>query len=49
MKEDAAGGWREVPKEELQNLYPSPSIIKVVTLRRMCRPTYNICLCIYKI
>jgi hypothetical protein len=34
-KEEATGGWRKLPNEELSNLYPSPSIIRVMKSRRM--------------
>jgi hypothetical protein len=29
------GGWRKLHREELHNLYPSPSIIRTIKLRRM--------------
>jgi hypothetical protein len=29
------GGWRKLHNEELHNLYPSPSIIKIIKPRRM--------------
>jgi hypothetical protein len=29
------GGWRELPNEEHHNLYSSPSIIRMITSRRM--------------
>jgi hypothetical protein len=29
------GGWRKLHNEELHNLYPSPSIIRIINLRRM--------------
>jgi hypothetical protein len=28
-------GWRKLHNEELHNLYPSPSIIRMIKLRRM--------------
>jgi hypothetical protein len=34
-REEVAGGWRRLHNEELQNLYTSPNVIKVVKLRRM--------------
>jgi hypothetical protein len=30
-----SGGWRKLHKEELHNLYSSPSIIRMVMSRRM--------------
>jgi hypothetical protein len=29
------GGWRKLHNEELHNLYSSPSIIRIIKLRRM--------------
>jgi len=29
-REKVRGGWRKFHNEELQNLYPSPSIIRVI-------------------
>jgi hypothetical protein len=29
------GGWRKLPNEELHNMYSSPSIIRMITSRRM--------------
>jgi hypothetical protein len=29
------GGWRKLHNEELRNLYSSPSIIRMIKLRRM--------------
>jgi hypothetical protein len=29
------GGWRKLHNEELRNLYPSPSIIRIMKLRRI--------------
>jgi hypothetical protein len=29
------GGWRKLHNEELHNLYPSPSIIRIIKSRRM--------------
>jgi hypothetical protein len=34
-KAEVTGGWRKLHEEELSNLYPSPSIIRVIKLRRM--------------
>jgi hypothetical protein len=34
-REEEAGGWRRLRKEELRNLYSSPNIIKVIITRRM--------------
>jgi hypothetical protein len=32
---EATGGWRTQDNEELHNLYASPSIIRVIKLRRI--------------
>jgi hypothetical protein len=32
---EVTGGWRKLQNEELDNLYSSPSIIRMVKLRRM--------------
>jgi hypothetical protein len=34
-RDEVTGGWRKLHKEELHNLYCSPSIISMITLRRM--------------
>jgi hypothetical protein len=34
-KDEIWGGWRKLHNEELHNLYSSPSIIRVIKLRRM--------------
>jgi hypothetical protein len=34
-REEVAGGWRRLHKEELHNLYASPNIIRVIQSRRM--------------
>jgi hypothetical protein len=34
-KEEVAGGWRRLHKEELHNLYASPNIIRVIISRNM--------------
>jgi len=34
-REEVAGGWRRLHKEELHNLYASPNIIRVIKSRRM--------------
>jgi hypothetical protein len=34
-REEVAGGWRRLHNEELNNLYSSPNIIRVVKLRKM--------------
>jgi hypothetical protein len=34
-KDEMTGGWRKVHNEELHNLYPSPSIIRMFKSRRM--------------
>jgi hypothetical protein len=31
----ATGGWRKLHNEELHNLYPSPSIIRIIKSRRI--------------
>jgi hypothetical protein len=32
---EVTGGWRKLYNEELHNLYSSPSIIRIITSRRM--------------
>jgi hypothetical protein len=34
-KDEVIGGWRKPYNEELHNLYSSPSIIRMITSRRM--------------
>jgi hypothetical protein len=34
-KDRVTGGWRKLHNEELHNLYPSPSIIRIIKSRRM--------------
>jgi hypothetical protein len=34
-RDEVTGGWRKLHKEVLQNLYSSPSIIKIIKSRRM--------------
>jgi hypothetical protein len=34
-RDEVTGGWRKLHNEELHNLYPSPSIIRIIKLRRM--------------
>jgi hypothetical protein len=34
-RDEVTGGWRKVRNEELHNLYCSPSIIRMITSRRM--------------
>jgi hypothetical protein len=34
-RDEVTGGWRKLHNEELHNLYPSPSIISIIMLRRM--------------
>jgi hypothetical protein len=34
-RDEVAGGWRKLHNEELHNLYSSPSIIRMIKLRRM--------------
>jgi hypothetical protein len=33
--DEVTGGWRKLYNEELRDLYSSPSIIRVIKLRRM--------------
>jgi hypothetical protein len=33
--DEVTGGWRKLHNEELHNLYSSPSIIRIIKLRRM--------------
>jgi hypothetical protein len=33
--DEVRGGWRKLHNEELHNLYPSPSIIRMIESRRM--------------
>jgi hypothetical protein len=34
-RDRVTGGWRKLHKEELYNLYSSPSIIRIINSRRM--------------
>jgi hypothetical protein len=34
MRDEVTGGWRKLHNEELHNLYPSPSIIRMIKSRR---------------
>jgi hypothetical protein len=34
-RDGVTGGWRKLHNEELHNLYSSPSIIRIIKLRRM--------------
>jgi hypothetical protein len=34
-RDGVTGGWRKLRNEELHNLYSSPSIIRIMKLRRM--------------
>jgi hypothetical protein len=34
-RDEVTGDWRKLHKEELQNLYSSPNIIRIIKLRRM--------------
>jgi hypothetical protein len=33
--DEVTGGWRKLQNEELHNLYPSPSIIRMIKSRRI--------------
>jgi hypothetical protein len=35
LKREVIGGWRKMHNEEFHNLYPSPSIIRMIKSRRM--------------
>jgi hypothetical protein len=35
VSDGVTGGWRKLHNEELHNLYSSPSIIRIIKLRRM--------------
>jgi hypothetical protein len=34
-RDEIMGGWRKLHNEELRDLYSSPSIIRIIKLRRM--------------
>jgi hypothetical protein len=34
-RDEVTGGWRKLHNEELRDLYPSPSIIRIIKSRRM--------------
>jgi hypothetical protein len=34
-RDEVTGGWRKLHNEELHNLYPSPSIIRMIMSRRI--------------
>jgi hypothetical protein len=34
-RDEVAGEWRKLHNEELHDLYPSPSIIRIIRARRM--------------
>jgi hypothetical protein len=34
-RDEVIGGWRKLDNEKLRNLYPSPSIIRIMKLRRI--------------
>jgi hypothetical protein len=36
-RDGVTGGWRKLHKEEVHNLYSSPSIIRIIKSRRMRR------------
>jgi hypothetical protein len=42
-REEVAGGWRRMHKEELRNLYASPNIITVIKSRGMRRAGHVAC------
>jgi hypothetical protein len=35
QRDEVLGGWRKLHNEELHNLYSSPSIIRIIKLRRL--------------
>jgi hypothetical protein len=39
-RDQVAGGWRKLHNEELRNLFPSPSIIRMIKSRRMRKAGY---------
>jgi hypothetical protein len=49
-RDEMTGGWRELHNEELHNLHFSPSIIRMIKLRRMkCSTNEGEDECIYDI
>jgi hypothetical protein len=36
-RDEVTGGWRKLHNEELHDLYPSPSIIRIIKSRKMRR------------
>jgi hypothetical protein len=34
-RDEVTGGWRKLHNEELRDLYPSPSIIRMIKSRRL--------------
>jgi hypothetical protein len=40
-RDEVTGGWRKLHNEELHNLYSSPSIIRIIKLRRI-RWSWNV-------
>jgi hypothetical protein len=34
-RDELTGGWRKLHNEELHNLYSSPSVIRIIKLRRV--------------
>jgi hypothetical protein len=42
-RDEVTGGWRKLHNEVLHNLYPSPSIIKMIKSRRISWAEYVAC------
>jgi hypothetical protein len=43
-RNEVTGGWRKLHNEELYKLYPSPSIIRMITSRRMRWEGHAVCM-----